>query len=711
VIANTLPQSLVDNPLLSQWISFEQKGRVRVGSGKVEIGQGILTALTQIAAEELDVTPEQLHLVSGETDVSPAEGFTSGSYSIAVGGASIRLVCAEVRSLFLERMAETLGCPVGELSIEQGKFLRAGKDTGRDYWTIADDVALHRRATGSAPTKPPSSYRIVGRNVPRLDLPAKLAGAAFIHDIALESVVHARVLRRPWRGARLVALDDNAVRRAAAAPIDILREGDFVAFTAPSEIAVMRAAAAARTLARWEDGEPAPAGVGEPDWLLAQPARSRTVEAGLSGPAPKGRVMGRAIEARYSRPFLTYASIGPSCALAQWQDGALKVWSHCQGPAVLRDWIARSLGLERAQVTVLHRQGAGAYGHNTADDAAFDAAFIAMRMPGRTIRVQWSREDEFSSAPISTAMAIKLRAVLDADSRPADWSIEIWSAPHAQRPGMNGNSNLIGAEALPNAPPRNELNDVPDERGGGATRNATAIYDFPHHRLIHHMLPHVPLRTSSLRGLGAWANVYAIELFMDELAELAGEDPVSYRLSLLSDPRARRVVQTAAQMSGWFDQRNLGEGKARGFGFARYKNIASFAAVVVEVEVADEVRLERVWCCADAGLVINPDGARNQIEGGIIQGASFVMKERVRFEDGKVATSSWDDYPILRFSEVPQIDIQLIDAPNEPTLGLGEAAVGPTGAAIGNAVARTLGTRIRDLPLTRERIAATLLAG
>jgi nicotinate dehydrogenase subunit B len=704
MIANTLPQSILDNPLLSQWISFEEQGRVRIATGKVEIGQGILTALTQIAAEELDVAPEQLRIVSGETDVSPSEGFTSGSYSVAVGGASIRLVCAEVRSLFLDRLADTLGCAVGELSIEQGKFLRAGQETGRDYWTIA--VALDRRASGAAPTKPPSSYRIVGRNLPRVDLPAKLTGAAFIHDIAPDNVVHARVLRRPWRGARLVALDENAVRHAAKAPIAILREGDLAAFTADTEIAVMRAAAAARALAHWDGGEPAPAGVGEPDWLMAQPARDRIVQTGL----PEQTGKNRTVEALYSRPFLTYASIGPSCALAEWRDGTLKVWSHCQGPAVLRDWIARALGLESSQVTVLHRQGAGAYGHNTADDAAFDAAFIATRMPGRTIRVQWSREDEFTSAPISTAMAIRLRAALDADSRPADWTIEIWSPPHAQRPGMNGNSNLIGAEALPNAPPRNELNDIPDERGGGATRNAYAIYDFPRHRLVHHLLPHVPLRTSSLRGLGAWANVYAIESFMDELAEVAGEDPVSYRLSLLSDPRPRRVVETAAQMSGWFDNRHLGDGKARGFGFARYKNIASFAAVVAEVDVADEVRLERVWCCADAGLVISPDGARNQIEGGIIQGASFVMKEQVRFEDGKVATTTWEDYPILRFSEVPEIDIRFIDAPNEPTLGLGEAAVGPTGAAIGNAVARALGTRIRDLPLTRERIMATLLA-
>jgi CO/xanthine dehydrogenase Mo-binding subunit len=706
VISNTLPQSLIDNPLLSQWVSFEEPGRVRVGSGKVEIGQGILTALTQIAAEELDLAPGQVRIVSGETDVSPAEGFTSGSYSIAVGGASIRLACAEVRALFLDRAAELLRCPPAELTIADGKFLRAGKETGRDYWSMAGDVDLERRASGTAPTKLPSSYRIVGRDLPRLDLPAKLTGAAFIHDIAPANVVHARVLRQPWRGARLAALDESAVMRAAKAPIGLIREGDFVAFTADSEVAVMRAAAAAHMLARWDGGEPAAADVGEPDWLKAQPSRDRTVAVGAAGRGGNGRV----VEAEFSRPFVTYASIGTSCALAEFKDGALTVWSHCQGPAVLRDWIARALGLERSQVTVLHRQGAGAYGHNTADDAAFDAAFIAMRMPGRTVRVQLAREDEFASAPISTAMAIKLTTELDADNKPADWSIEIWSAPHAQRPGMNGNSNFISAEALPNAPLRNPLNDVPDERGGGATRNAVAIYDLPRHRLIHHLLPQVPLRTSSLRGLGAWANVFAIESFIDELAEIAGEDPVRYRLSLLSDPRARRVVETAAEMSGWFEAPAPGDGVARGFGFARYKNIAAFAAVVAEVEVAEEVRLRRVWCSADAGLVITPDGARNQLEGGIIMGASFVLKERVPFADGKVAATTWQDYPILRFSEVPEIDIRLVDARNEPALGLGEAAVGPTGAAIGNAVARALGKRIRDLPLTRERITATLLA-
>ena len=704
MISNTLPLSLTDNPILSQWIVFEA-GRVRIATGKVEIGQGILTAMTQIAAEELDVKPEQIRIVSGETDVSPAEYFTSGSYSVSVGGAAIRLVCAEVRSMFLDKVADALGCPAGELSVEDGKFLRGGKDTGRDYWSMAGTINLDRRATGTAPVKRPSTYKIVGKSLPRLDLPAKVAGAAFIHDIVPEDVVHARMLRQPWPGAHLVALDEAAVRKAAKAPIEILRKGEFVAFTGQNELAVIRAAEAARARAQWQGGTPAPANVGSPEWLKAQPSRDRTVDNG-EGKRP---AQGRTVTARYSRPFLTYGSIGPSCALAEFKDGALKVWSHTQGPSILRDWLAKAFGMEAKQVTVFHRQGAGAYGHNTADDAAFDASFIATRMPGHTVRVQWSREDEFSSAPISTAMAIELTAVLDAANKPADWQIEIWSPPHAQRPGMNGNSNLLGAAALPNAPPQKQLNDIPDERGGGATRNGFAIYDLPRHRLIHHMLPNVPLRTSSLRGLGAWANVFAIESFIDELAEAAGEDPVAYRLSLLSDSRARRVVETAAQMSGWFDNQRLAEGRARGFGFARYKNIAAFVAVVAEVEVDEEVRLRRVWSAADAGLVISPDGARNQIEGGIIQGASFVMKERVRFEDGRVAAKTWEDYPILRFSEVPEIDIQLIDNPNEPTLGLGEGSVGPTGAAIGNAVARALGKRVRDLPLTRERIMDTLL--
>jgi len=701
-----LPKSLIDNPLLGTWIGFEVSGCVRLATGKVEIGQGVLTALAQIAAEELDVAPERLRIVSGETSSSPAEGFTSGSNSIAISGSSIRLVCAEVRALFLRYVADRLACPIDALTIEDGRFLRAGRHIGQDYWSIAGEVDLSRPASGTDAAKRPANYSIVGRSMPRLDLAEKVTGAAFIHDFAPDNLLHARMLRRPWGGARLAVLDEGIVRHAAGVPIDIVRAGDLVAFVSDDETAVARAAERARTVAVWTGGAQPPAEAGEPDWLKRQQARQRVVETG-SAPGAAGN---RVVQATFSRPFLAYGSIGPSCALAEYRDGELKVWTHSQGVFELRKWLARSLAIDEARITVFHRQGAGCYGHNSADDAAFDAAFVAMRIPNRTVRVQWTREDEFSAAPLGAAMMVGLRAVLDTKARPADWTIEIWSPVHAQRPGMNGAANLLGAQALPDAaPPPTEINDVADEAGGGATRNGHALYDLPHHKLVHHLLPHVPMRTSSLRGLGAFANIFAIESFMDELAEIAGEDPVAYRLSLMSDARGRQVIETAAAMANWFDV-SAPQGRAHGFGFARYKNRAAYAAVVAEVEVDEAVRVTRVWAAVDAGLVINPDGAANQIEGGIIQATSWALKERVRFEDGRVASDSWDGYPILRFSEVPEIEVRFIDAPDEPTLGLGEASLGPTAAAIGNAVARALGTRIRDLPLTRERIMATLLA-
>ena len=338
--SKNLPKSLLDNPLLGTWIGFEETGRVRLATGKVEIGQGVLTALAQIAAEELDVTPARLRVVSGETPTSPREGFTSGSNSIAVSGASIRLVCAEVRTLFLRHVADRLACPVGALSIEDGRFMRAGRHVGQDYWSIARDIDLARPAAADAAPKPPSNYRIVGQSLPRLDLADKVAGAAFIHDLAPDNLLHARMLRRPWPGARLTDLDETAVRRAAGAPIDILRAGDLVAFTSDDELAVMRAAQSARELAVWTGGAKPPADAGEPDWIRSQRARDRIVETGTAA-APAGN---RVVEATFSRPFLAYGSIGPSCALAQNKSGKLTVWTHSQGVFELRKWLSHALG-------------------------------------------------------------------------------------------------------------------------------------------------------------------------------------------------------------------------------------------------------------------------------------------------------------------------------------------------------------------------------
>ena len=705
MIRNTLPASLIDHPRLDQWIAFEPGGTVRLSTGKVEIGQGVLTALAQIAAEELDVAPERLRVRSGETGRTPNEGYTAGSLSIEVSGGSIRLVCADVRARFLDAAAAGLACEAGELSVADGRILRDGQETGLDYWALAGRVDLAREVRDTVVPKHPDAYRLVGRSAPRLDLPAKVFGAPFIHDLAPEGLLHARALHRPWRDARLARFDEAAARRAAGGQIDILREGDLLVLVAADEAALAAAAASARETAVWEGGEPPDAGLNEASALEGLPAADRIVDPGERPPDEPART----IVARYSKPFLAHGSIGPSCALALFADGRLTVWTHSQGVDPLHRSLALALGLDEAAIAVVHRQGAGCYGHNGADDAAFDAAFVAMRRPGRTIRVQWSREDEMSSSPFGTAMLIDLSAGLDHDGRPVGWTIIITSPPHGQRPGANGGVNLLGALALPEPLSNPVPLDLPDGRGGGATRNAVALYDVPQ-RVVHRFIERLPVRTSSMRGLGAFGNVFAIESFVDELAAAAGQDPVAYRLSLLSDARARTVIETAAAMSGWSADDAIGAGRGKGLAFSRYKNRAAYLALVAEVEVDEEVRLRKVWCAVDGGLVINPDGAVNQVEGGIVQAASWTLKEQVRFADGRVATATWADYPILRFSEVPEIEVRLVGSPHEPPLGMGEVAQGPTAAAIANAVARALGVRLRDLPLTRERLLAAMLA-
>lgn len=699
-----LPQSVADNPRPETWLRFDAGRIVHLAVGKVEIGQGVLTALTQIAAEELDVPVSAVRILSGDTDRAPDEGSTSSSLSMEVSGASVRLMSAEVRARFVARLAQLLNCGADELDVRDGAFLHRGAPTGQDYWSLAPEVDLSEPATGRATPKPRTAYKVVGGKVPRIDLPAKLTGAAFLHDMAPSGMLHARVLRQPCRGARLAALDEAAIRRATGGELRIVRIGDFVAFVSESETTVQRAANAAPGHARWENVARIAPGADEAATLVGAPAITR--ETG----DPPARAEGAVVEATYSRGFIAHASLGPSCALAEERDGHLTVWSHSQAVYPLRKALAGVLGRKVETITVRHAQGAGCYGHNGADDAALDAALIAQEIPSRPIRLQWRREEEFGFEPISTAQVVKLRAALDATGKPADWTAEIWAGSHVTRPSMGG--NMLAHEALPTPPPDPRPMDPPDARGGGGTRNAVPLYAIPAKRVVHHLVTRMPVRTSALRSLGAMANVFALESFLDELAERAGEDPVAYRLALMAEPRAAAVIAHAAGMADWQARRGpAGTGRGIGLGFGQYKNRSAYAAVVAEVEVAQEVRLVRAWCAADAGLIVAPDGARNQLEGGIMQAASFALKERVRFGEHGIVSCDWDSYPILRFSEVPEIATDLIGPQDAPSLGMGECTIGPTAAAIGNAVAHALGARIRDLPLTRERIAAALGAG
>ena len=697
-----LPRPLNDNPSLDRWVAFPSPGKVTVLTGRVELGQGVLTAMAQIAADELDVAMERITVRSGDTEKAPNEGYTAGSQSIQFGGVALRQALAEVRALFLDSAAKVLACKASELSVRDGGIYRNGKSTGQDYWTLAGAVDLAVKATGAVARKPVGDLKTIGANSVRLDLPAKVFGlSVFIHDMQIDGMVHARVVRQPNRGATIGAIDENAIRRAAKGSVEFVRHGNFLAILGKVETAVEAAGAAAVNHVTWQNVEAPTATQQEANWLLQRPAVDRPF--GAEPADPKGR---ERFERTYTRGYLAHASISPSCGLALYKDGQLTVWTHCQGVYPLRAALAKTLKLEPSSIVVHHVQGSGCYGHNGADDAAADAAIIAMQKPGQTIRVRWRREEEFIYEPKTPAMIVKVRALLDENGKPTDWTQEIWSPTHNKRPGAGG--NLLGALALPDPPPEPPPTDVPEANGGGATRNGDPLYNIPTKRMLHHLVTEAPVRTSALRGLGATSNVFALECCIDELAEHAGQDPVQYRLSITTDTRARAVIEKVAAMAKWTPGAAGGTGRGRGIGFARYKNRAAYSAVVVELSVDETITLHHVWCATDAGLVINPDGVINQLEGGIIQGASWVLKEQVRFDNG-VASFDWETYPVLKFSEVPEIDIELINTKDEVPLGAGEVTGGPTAAAIGNAVSHALGARIREMPLTRERIMAALL--
>ncbi|HEY4200401.1 MAG TPA: molybdopterin cofactor-binding domain-containing protein [Devosiaceae bacterium] len=701
----TLPPELAANPRLDQWVSFLPDGRIRIATGKVELGQGILTAMAQIAADELDIGLDRIALQSGDTDTTPNEGYTAGSQSIQYGGAALRLACADVRLLFLAAAAARLGCAMTELAVRDGMILLRGEASGHDYWTLAPEVDLARNATGQARPKDRDSHMIVGRKVGQVDLAAKLfGGAIFIEDVRLAGMLHARVLRQPSRGATITTLDEALLRRVSKFPIDIVRHGNFVAVLSKDEFTVEKACGRAAEAVRWNAVEPRSASQAEARWLLQQPAVDTA-----SGDEPVGGA-GLNFEATYSRGYLSHGSIAPSCGLAVYRDGHLDVWTHSQGVFPLREALARTLGLAPDAISVRHMQGAGCYGHNGADDAAADAAVIAMQRPGNPIRVQWRREDEFAFEPVGPAMVVSIHARLNDNGQPVDWTTEIWSTTHSCRPGSG--ANMLAAEAFPDPPAARTNEDVAAAGVGGATRNGIPLYDFAAKRVTCHLVPESPVRTSSLRGLGAVPNLFAIECCVDELAALAGIDPVAYRLAMLSDPRARRVIERVAVLAGWQADAEPGIGVGRGIAFSRYKNLAAYTAIVAEVEVVESVVLKRAWCVTDAGLIVNPDGAINQLEGGIIQAASWALKEEVQIDAGGISSRDWESYPILRLDETPDVVVELVntDGP-DPSLGVGEAAAGATTAAIGNAVAHALGMRIRDLPLTRDRIMAAMMQG
>jgi nicotinate dehydrogenase subunit B len=699
-----LPGSLQNNRSLDAWLRINADGSVTVFTGKVELGQGIVTALAQIAAEELDVPLARVTMISGDTGRTPNEGQTAGSQSIEQSGTALRMAGAEVRALLIDLAARKLGVAADTLKATDGVIIAPdGRKVG--YGELAAEVDLKREATAKARPKPAAQHTIVGKSAPRIDIPAKMTGgAAFVQDVRLPGMVHGRVVRPPRYGARLDSFDEARIK-AMPGVVAVVRDGSFLGVVARREEQAINARLVLIESAKWSGGSELPDPAKMYDQLMSLRCEDRVIGE-RDSPVSAGA---KVIEATYHRPYQAHAAIAPSCAVAEFKDGKLAVWTHSQGVFPLRATMARALGLPPRDIRCIHVEGAGCYGHNGADDVAFDAALLARAVNGRPVRLQWMRDDEFKWEPYGPAMTMKVKGAV-AGGRVVDWAYDVWSQSHNTRPGDPDGINLLGSWYLADAKQPGPARHAAQPNGAG-DRNAITRYDFPRQRTTHHLIMDNPVRTSALRTLGAYANVFAIESFMDELAAAAGIDPVAFRLAHIKDERERAVIEAVAKAADWKPGEKGDGRRGRGIGYARYKTVATYNAVIAEVEVnrtTGIVKVPRIWTSVDAGQIINPDGLTNQIEGGIIQSMSWTLYEHVRFDRNGILSDDWMNYPILTMRDVPRVETVLINRPNEPALGAGEAAQGPAAAAIANAFAAATGRRIRELPLTPERVRAAL---
>ena len=705
--------SLDKNPTMGHWLAFSEPGKVLLKVGKVNFGQGISTALTQIAADELDVALTQIIHAPVNTQDSPDEGVTSGSFSIEHCGEAVRMACATIKGIAIARFCSASGAPASTVTIENGVIRSTATTQVMSYWDLNLDDQAGEKVLYNARQKPQRDHRYVGTPVPRLDLERKLfGGPSFIQDMVIPGMQHCRILRAPNRAGRIVSVDATGFHQRFP-HVELLRDGSFIGVIAAREEIAVAAIEHLESLVTWHLPATLPNGADLQTFLTSAPSEARIVdELTAKAPSPSGLTR---FESWYQRPYIAHASIGPSCALAHWKNNKLEIWSHSQGIFNLKSdievYLRREFGdAGMPEVVVHHVEGAGCYGHNPADDVAFDVALLARHAQGRPLRLLWSRAAELSCGPSGSAHLVKIEADLADDGAIHNWTQTIWSNGYTSRPGRSapGNLSFVAAAELAHPFVTPVSLDPPLSAGGGGDRNAIPLYDLPDYKVVYNRLLEMPIRTSAIRALGGYTNVWAIESFMDELAIWLKQDPVAFRLQHLSDPRAIAVIHQAIHQADWWHDRSHDEeGVGRGFAYARYKNTGAWCAVAVRILAGTTVRVTDISIAADVGLVVNPDGVKSQLEGGAVQSCSWTLKEELKFNHEAITTRDWGDYPILMFSEVPAVTVSIIHQPNEPSVGAGEATQGPTAAAIGNAVYDALGIRIRQLPITMERILAT----
>jgi nicotinate dehydrogenase subunit B len=699
LLEDNLPGSLRREPRLDAWLEVLGDGRLRVLTGKMELGQGIRTAIAQVAAEELDLDIKQVEVHLVETGRTPNEGYTAGSGSMENSAMSVRYAAAYARHKLLELAAQRWKTTPEQLTMANGKIRQKGKKQTLTFAQLLDGTQLKDEVKLPVKLKSPATYRYVGKPIPRTDIEQMVrAEALYVQDLRMPGMVHARVVRPPAYGARLESFDEKGFSEKMPGLLKTVINGSFLAVVAADEYPAIQARQAALQFARWSDNPVALPGEKDLETHIKKlPARSQKVkeQGTMDG---WDQADGGTLKASYFKPYQMHASIGPSCGVALYKEGTLHVWSHSQGIYPFRDALAKMLGLEADKVHITGVPGSGCYGHNGADDAATDAALVAMTMPGTPVRLQWMREDEHAWEPYGSAMCMDVEARLDEAGKISHWRYAVWSDSHSSRPGGNP-GNLLASWYLPKPFVQPAMGYF-----GGGFRNSEPYYTIPNQRIDAHAFVG-PLRVSSLRSLGAYANIFAVETFMDELAEKAQKDAIDFRLAHSTDDRAIAVMQRLQEM---IKDEKTGNSEGIGIAFARYKNVASYCAVAAQVTVdknSGDVKVKKMWAVLDAGEVINLDGIINQTEGCLIQAASWTLREEVQFDKQQVTNRDWVSYPILRYSEVPTVQVVVINHPELGPLGAGEAGMVPTAAAIVNAIYRASGKRIRRLPVNTKELA------
>jgi CO/xanthine dehydrogenase Mo-binding subunit len=706
VLAQTAPASTarpVDSGEVDGLLAIHADGSVSLYTSKVDVGTGIRIALAQMAAEELGVSAARVTVVEGDTATCPDQGGTGGSTGLIRGGTEIRAAAATARRALLQMAGTQLNRPAGDLTIVDGEVRPKAGGTGVGIASLIGDRRFSLKVDRNAPLTPPAQHAVIGKPLLRPDVPAKCTGRhVYVQDFTLPGMLHGRIVRPPSMGATLVSVDEGSLRRIP--DVRIVRVENFLAVVAKDEWAAVRAATALKT--SWKEQPSLPGHEGL-DHFSRNAALERDQEILNRGNAADvTRRAPKTLSASYFWPFQSHASLGPSCAVADVRaDGTATVWSASQGAHGLRANLSKVFGIPIDKLRVIFLDGSGSYGTNGTDHVAADALLLSKTV-GLPVRVQWMRHDEHGWDPKGPQQLLDVRAALDGDGRIVAWETEMW-VPNAA-PGARA---LLSADAA-------GLRQEHGTGSGAITQNGDPPYAVENVRVVAHLIKDTPLQLSNLRAPGKIANVFAVEGFTDEIAASEGVDALQFRVSRLSDPRAIEAITRTAAAFNW-DTRPSPNPRARqgnmlvgrGIAYMRYKQMENYVAMAMEVAVntaSGQIQVRRVTCAHDCGLVVNPDGLRNQVEGCIVQTLSRALHEEVTFDRSRVTSVDWTTYPILRFAEAPAVDVILIDRPDEPLVGAGEAATAPVAAALANAVIDATGVRLRTVPFTPARVKAAL---